>query len=137
MLKSRSLNQAENKDEDLNDRENPNNQDNIDNTDNINNIDNTDNINNLEDKNSATASASSPKTITSSDCITHLSKILEFLPTPGETPPTKNKLGSLFDLFQSEYFDMHLLLCYLDKKDEHGRDQRETKKGEHQLGAEA
>lgn len=31
-----------------------------------------------------------------------------------------NKLGSLYKLFHSEYFDINLLICYLDKKEESG-----------------
>ena len=32
----------------------------------------------------------------------------------------KNRLGSLYELFDSEYFEINLLICYLDKKEDSG-----------------
>lgn len=49
--------------------------------------------------------------------IKKISKKIEVI-TTGEY--RKNNCGSLYELFQSDYFDMNLLVCYLDKKDEVG-----------------
>jgi phosphatidylinositol 4-kinase B len=43
---------------------------------------------------------------------------MKLIPNKEEKP--NNWLGSLYNLFNSEYFDVHLLLYYLDKKDEQG-----------------
>ena len=46
---------------------------------------------------------------------------IEIIPFENEKfSSKKNRLGSLYELFNSEYFDINLLICYLDKKEESG-----------------
>lgn len=48
-------------------------------------------------------------------------KRMKLIPNKEEMINLKtNRLGSLYQLFKSEYFDIHLLICYLDKKEEQG-----------------